>query len=337
MQALLKAAGLPAEVAIPGGPAQPPGPQVTAAASGTFQDTNTTTWGLQAIGADVTTLTGAGVKVCVIDSGIDSSHPDVSGRAAGLTVRSFVGDAGQDLVGHGTHVAGTACGRRDGSLNYGVAPDAQLFVAKVINPQNNLAADGDILAAIDWAVSNGCQVANMSLSAPVEPGQSFSPVFEAAAQAALQKGTLLVAAAGNDSQRPGLIAPVGHPANCPSVLAVAALMPDLSVCAFSNGSVNSDGKIDVAGPGSFIFSSWPTSLPKPEAGIQQPPNPGYAFDQGTSMAAPHVTGVAALLSQKLGGVGGLALWQALVLGAVQAVPGLASSDIGFGLIAAPES
>src|SRR5262249_15973900 len=245
---------------------------------------------------------------------------------------------GEDTFGHGTHVSGTACGPRGGNvLSYGVAPGAALFVAKVINPQNGLAADGDILAAINWAVSQGCQVVNMSLSAPVTIGQGFDPTFEESAKRALQAGTLLIAAAGNDSDRPSGIAPVGHPANCRSVLAVGAVNPDLTMSFFSNGGVNSDGKIDVAAPGNFIFSSWPLNVPKGQAGIQQPQRPGYAFDQGTSMASPHVTGVAALLSQKLGGVGGLALWQAMVLGAVRGIPGLPSSDIGFGLIQAPPS
>jgi subtilisin family serine protease len=190
--------------------------QTAGAAAAAFSDTSSTTWGLQAVGANTTTLTGRGIKVCIIDSGIDATHPEIQNRPAGLQVRSFVNDAGNDLIGHGTHVAGTACGRRDSTLGYGVAPDAQLFVAKVIDPVTQLAQDGDILSAIEWAVANGCQVVNMSLSATVLPGQPFSGAFEVAAQQALQAGTLLIAAAGNNSNRPsGLIAPVGHPANCP--------------------------------------------------------------------------------------------------------------------------
>src|SRR5215210_8687205 len=98
----------------------------------------------------------------------------------------------------------------------------------------------------------------MSLGARVLPGQPFSQVFEQAARRALARGTLIIAAAGNESQRPAIIAPVGHPANCPSIMAVGALDERLAVANFSCGGTDPQGgQVDIAGPGVDIYSSWP--------------------------------------------------------------------------------
>ena len=297
-----------------------------------FQDTSTATWGLQAVQALSSSRTGQGVNVAIIDTGIDPNHPDFANRSAGMQTQSFVNETINDVIGHGTHVAGTACGLRGASLSYGVAPNAQLFIAKVF-PQGGQATDGDVLSAIAWALRNGCQVANMSLSGPAAPGAQYSAAFEQAANNALNSGLLLVAAAGNDSEGPGGTrmdppAPVGHPANCPSVLAVAALAGDLSVAPFSNGGQSNpaNGQVDFAGPGVDVVSSWPTNLSSPKT--------GYNILSGTSQATPHISGLAALMSESLNVAGGLRLWQALSLGPIRALPGLSTRDVGFGLLLA---
>src|SRR4051794_27070449 len=108
------------------------------------------------------------------------------------------------------------------------------------------------LNGIQWAVRNKCRVVSMSLGARTLPGQTFSAVFENAAGRAMKAGTLIIAAAGNDSHRNEGVqpAPVSHPANCPSIMAVAAIDDQFKVASFSNAGVNpSGGQVDIAGPG----------------------------------------------------------------------------------------
>jgi subtilisin len=118
----------------------------------------------------------------------------------------------------------------------------------------------------------------MSLGAPVQPGQTFSRVFENAARRAVAAGTLIIAAAGNESHRPAVIAPVGHPGNCPSIVAVAAIDAQTRIASFSCGGINPQGgQVDIAGPGVQVRSTWP----RPAL---------YNTISGTSMATPHVAG-----------------------------------------------
>ena len=134
-------------------------------------------------------------------------------------------------------------------------------------------------------------------------------------------GTLIVAAAGNDSSRPGLTNPVSHPANCPSIMAVAALDPALAIASFSNRGINPDGgQVDIAAPGVNVFSSWPMPA-------------RYRRLQGTSMATPHVAGIAALYAEADPAARGAALWQALA-GAARRLS-LPGTDVGAGLVQAP--
>jgi subtilisin len=284
-------------------------------------DESSVTWGLQVTKAAASRFSGKGIKVAVLDTGLDLGHPDFQGRS--ITSSSFVSNqAVQDGHGHGTHCIGTSCGpRQPGQLpRYGIAYGAEIFAGKVLSNQGS-GADGGILAGINWAITSGCQVISMSLGAPVQPGQGYSSIFEQVTRRALDQGTLIVAAAGNESQRPTHIAPVGHPANCPSMMAVGALDSRFLVAYFSCGGINPQGgQVDIAGPGVQIRSSWP----RPRL---------YNTISGTSMATPHVAGIAALHAEANRSARGRALWTVLIQNARRLA--LPSRDIGTGLVQAP--
>jgi subtilisin len=280
------------------------------------------TWGLEAVRVPASRFAGRGVRVAILDTGLDVAHPDFARRT--IERRSFVaGQSPDDGHGHGTHVTGTACGplKPQHGPRYGIAYAAEIWSGKVLGNDGS-GADGGILDGINWAVANRCRVASMSLGAPVEPGQAYSRVFEAAARRALAKGTLIVAAAGNDSDRSaGIVQPVGHPANCPSILAVAALTRTLAVADFSNrGAASGGGKIDIAAPGIGVVSAWPHA-------------PGYRALDGTSMATPHVSGVVALLAEADPAETAAATVE-LLLKRAKSLPGSAL-DVGAGIVQAP--
>jgi subtilisin family serine protease len=284
------------------------------------------TWGLQATKVIDSPYSGLGIKVAVLDTGFDLTHPDFTERK--ITAQSFInGEAVQDQHGHGTHCIGTACGSKNppAQPRYGMAYNAEIFPGKVLSNSGS-GTDGGILAGIEWAITNGCQVISMSLGAPTQPGDPFSQIYEQVGQRALQNGSLIIAAAGNESRDPitkrrkSPPNPVGYPANAPSLMAVAALDAQLQVAAFSNGSINPNGgQIDIAAPGVDVHSTWlmPTH---------------YLSISGTSMATPHVAGIAALYAEATGKTG-MALWGLLMRDAQRLL--LPSTDVGVGLVQAP--
>ena len=293
-------------------------------------DESKTTWGLQALNVAASPFSGRGVKVAVLDTGIDFEiggdgnpvfHPDFRGRT--ITQASFVEgiSTGKDDHGHGTHCIGTACGPRQPAVppGYGIAFQAHIFAGKVLNPEGK-GADGWILDGIEWAINQGCRVISMSLGAARGLDEPFSPDYEDVAQRALKAGTVIVAAAGNDSGRPFFVEPVSGPADCPSIIAVAALDPQFRVASFSNAGFNPNGgEVNVAAPGVAVFSSFL--------------NGGHARLDGTSMATPHVAGVAALLAEANPTATGPELFELLVR-SVKTLA-LAQQDVGGGLIQAP--
>ncbi|MBD2020764.1 S8 family serine peptidase [Leptolyngbya sp. FACHB-36] len=275
------------------------------------------TWGLQQTKVNTSSHSGLGIKVAVLDTGMDLTHPDFVGRT--IVEKSFIeGETVQDGNGHGTHCIGTACGSRLPAVlpRYGVAYNAEIYAGKVLSNEGS-GADGGILGGINWAIASGCPIISMSLGARVLPGQKYSDVYEQVAQRALAQGTLIIAAAGNDSFRQfGLVFPVSHPANCPSILAVAAVTDKLRPASFSNGGTQPDGgQIDIAAPGVDIYSSWfmPTR---------------YNTISGTSMATPHVAGIAALYAEATG-ARGQELWSQLTRNALRLSS--RSRDVGNGL------
>ncbi len=280
------------------------------------------TWGLQATGVFPSRFSGRGVRLAVLDTGLDLEHPDFVGRQ--IQHRSFVsGESFEDEHGHGTHCIGTACGPRDPDRGprYGIAYEAEIWAGKVLGNDGS-GVDGGILAGINWAVAGGCRVVSMSLGAPTTIGEPYSRVFEAAARRARRRGTLVVAAAGNDSDREsGVVNPVSHPANCPSIAAVAALDRHLAVASFSNGGLDPNGgQLDLAAPGVAVRSAWPMPT-------------RYRVLSGTSMATPHVAGIAGLQAEAAPRASADAVL-AKLLQTTRRLP-LSDADVGAGLVQAP--
>jgi subtilisin len=284
-----------------------------------YADTATLTWGLQATAASTSSRHGDGVRIAVLDTGMDLGHPDFAGRA--IVAHSFIaGESPQDGYGHGTHCVGTSCGPAQPPMGrrYGVASDAEILVGKVLSNQGS-GTDTNILAGMSWALAQGCQVISMSLGANV---RTVSAAYETAARRALAAGTLIVAAAGNNAKRalgdPGF---VGRPANSPSIMAVAAIDAQLAIASFSaRSNPVAGGQVDIAAPGVAVYSAWPMPT-------------RYNTISGTSMATPHVAGLAALWSEATGATGP-ALWSAVVQAARRLQ--LPSVDVGVGLAQAPQ-
>ena len=278
-----------------------------------FADDIQFTWGLKATKVKNSLLTGSGIKVAVLDTGMDLLHPDFAGSS--IVSKSFVpGEAVQDGHSHGTHCIGTACGFKDlNGRRYGIAHKSTIYVGKVLSNAGS-GQSGWILAGMEWAIANGCQVISMSLG-NTTPTPSIA--YEKVGLRALQNRCLIVAAAGNNGASGGT---VGQPANSPSIMAVGAIDKCLALANFSAKSGISPGaKVDIAAPGGGIYSSVP---------MQQ----RYAAYNGTSMATPHVAGIAALYAQSTGKRGSQ-LWQLLTSHAM-ALP-LPSASVGSGLVQAP--
>ena len=263
------------------------------------------TWGLIKCKVPQSPRSGVGMRVAVLDTGMDLGHPDFAGRQ--IVTATFVGQPPQDLHGHGTHIVGTAAGPkapRGKTPRYGIAYRAPIFVGKVLANSGSGTTAG-VLAGMNWAIGNRCVAITMALGsqAPVQAA------YTAAGKAALDKGCLIVAASGGAGSN------TGAPANSPTIMAVAALDPNLTPSAFSNF-----GKIEIAAPGRDIFSS----VPRPTL---------YGVKSGTSMATPHVAGCAALWAETSPSLRGMALWRKLIATAKR-LP-FPASRVGAGLVQAP--
>ena len=242
----------------------------------------------------------APVRVAVIDSGADLGHPDLAGRIVGA--RSFVGGSAQDTRGHGTIVAGIIAAELDNATGIaGLAPSAELLIAKVVAPSGTISVQAEA-RAIHWAVDNGARVLNISLGGlrdPRNPSRdTFSRLEQEAVAYAVKKGAVIVAAVGNSDQAPRT--PwrfASYPAALPHVLGVSALTRNGASPGFSNRDAVYN---DVAAPGEDVISTFPRSLTVERAGC---PDQGYTPcatsefrpPEGTSFSAPQVTAAAANL------------------------------------------
>jgi len=220
---------------------------------------------------DVWTSTmGEGVKVAVLDTGVDQDHPDL--KTAIIGTKDFTGDGIEDLNGHGTHCAGVIGARLNEVGFVGAAPKSQILVGKVLgnDGRGNLSwiADG-----IDWAVDQGTHIISMSLGGPGSSHRLYQAIHTA-----LAKGLFVICAAGNEGSL--FQNSIGYPGRYGGVITVAAHDRNGNRSGFSSRG----GEIDVMAPGSNIWSTYKDG--------------GYAELSGTSMATPFVAGLAALIVSK---------------------------------------
>lgn len=306
-------------------------------------------WGIKAVGAVESIYDGSGITVAVLDTGIDPNHPAFEGTT--LVRKNFTDEVDDDLNGHGTHCAGTIFGKDVEGRRIGIARNVgRALVGKVLGEGGGSSLT--IAQAVNWAINEGAHVISMSLGIDFPGfvdflvktrGYDINPATSIAlegyraninlfaelagfvrAYGAFGQGAVIVAASGNESRRPDYEIAVAPPAAGTGVIAVGALgeTPDgFDVAYFSNNQV------DVSAPGVDILSAIPGA--------------GLGRKSGTSMATPHVAGVAALWAQRqlemTGHVENTALTARLIASGRTAplVSNVEEEDVGTGIVQCP--
>jgi subtilisin family serine protease len=311
-------------------------------------------WGITAVRADKSSFTGRGVTVAVLDTGIDSAHPAFAGVE--FIMRDFTGPGdGRDVDGHGTHCSGTVFGRDVDGVRIGVARGVRRALIGKVLADNGSGSSEALFSGMTWAAENGAQVISMSLgfdfpglvakltadnwpadlatSSALEAYRANLRMFDSLmrilqAREAFGSGTVVVAASGNESRRdvrPDYEIAASLPAAAEGVISVGAAAPGQN--GFRIGSFSNTFP-QLAAPGVDIFSAHIGG--------------GLKALSGTSMAAPHVAGVAALwwealASRGFGGVSARAVTARLLATARPDVfvPDVDQPDCGEGLVTAP--
>jgi serine protease AprX len=231
---------------------------------------------------------GTGIKIAVVDTGIDRAHPDFAGRIVDGV--SYVGSDYQDDNGHGTHVAGICAGSgaAQGGTYSGVAPEARIWVAKVLD-RNGSGSMSGVMAGVEWAVDQRVQVINLSLGG--SGSSDGQDALSLTCNAAVSRGIVVCVAAGNDGPAARTI---GSPGAAADVVTVGAANRSDRVASFSSRGPTADGrtKPDLCFPGSNIVAARAAGT-----SMGSPVNDHYTASSGTSMATPHASGVAALILQ----------------------------------------
>lgn len=312
-------------------------------------------WGLDAVDAPEAWdagATGAGVRVAILDSGIDADHPDLAPNLnAGLSTSFVPGEAYDELppgFNHGTHVAGIAAAADNAFGTIGVAPEAEIVAVKVLSAETGSGSFGGVIAGIVYAADNGADVINMSLGAYLSHRAIFDadgnviPMSAAAINHLLnaigratsyahKRGATVIASAGNDGVDGDRDKDLLHiPSDAPYVLSISATGPkgwgvdpstdlDLPSSSFVFTTNSGQSVIAFAAPGGNLDESLvagpPASWPPCVVGTSLPilnfcyvfdwvlstTNGGWAWAVGTSMAAPHASGVAAIIIGENGG------------------------------------
>jgi len=236
-----------------------------------------------------TGLTGKGVRVAVLDTGIDATHPDLKGRLGETKNFSKAKDA-VDRFGHGTHVAATIAGTgaAAGGERKGVAPAANLLIGKVLDDHGE-GDDSSVIAGMEWAATRA-KVVNMSLGGAATDGTD--PLSTALNKLSAQHGTLFVTAAGNE----GEISSIGSPGSADAALTVGAVDGKDQLADFSSRGPRTGryaAKPEIVAPGVNIVAARAKGTQ-----MGDPVNARYTAASGTSMATPHVAGAVALLAQQ---------------------------------------
>jgi subtilisin family serine protease len=257
-------------------------------------------WALGRIGAEPAwgRTTGAGVRIGIVDTGVDLEHEDLAGKVVEST--SCVGSSGdvakcrgtaQDDQGHGTHVSGIAAALKDNGKGVaGVAPDAQLVVAKVLSATGT-GSGSDVVAGIKWVVDHGAKIVNLSLGDPAQPISALISENELTegVNYAWGKGAIPVIASGNSNT--GGLGIEGANFGDMNAIIVGATGPDDQASSYSTSTggakwaVAAPGGAGAGKKGDDIYSTFWISKQKN----------AYTYLAGTSMAAPHVSGALALL------------------------------------------
>lgn len=237
---------------------------------------------------------GKGVKIAVLDTGVDATHADLKGQVIGAKNFTTSPDT-TDKVGHGTHVASIAAGTgaKSGGKYKGVAPGAKILNGKVLD-DGGFGSDSEVLAGIEWAAAEGADVVNMSLGGGDTP--AIDPLEAAVNKLSEEKGILFAIAAGNEGDFGEQT--IGSPGSAAAALTVGAVDDKDVLADFSSRGPGMDGalKPDVTAPGVDITAA---SAPGNQIAQEVGENPaGYMSISGTSMATPHVAGAAAILKQQ---------------------------------------
>ncbi|MEO5800117.1 MAG: S8 family peptidase [Gemmatimonadales bacterium] len=280
-----------------------------------YRRVDTTPYGVTNVTAPAVWATGnrgEGVKVAAMDSGGDATHPDLNYVGGYNAVTRVTSDWADDISvcsGHGTHVAGTIAALDNGSGVVGVAPRAQLYAIKVFENVGGscLAYTSSQIAGLQWAVTQGIRLVNVSI------GGTYSPSYDAAMQTAAAQGTYLIAASGNNGSA------VLFPASSAYSIAVAAVDGSNVRASWSDFGP----EVDFSAPGVGILSTMPGG--------------GTGSKSGTSMATPHVVGVAALILSAFPSLSFAQLYQKLRDGALDLEGAGFDNNTGYGLVRAANS
>lgn len=226
-------------------------------------------------------FTGKGVKIAILDTGVDRTHPDLK-IAGGACFLTYCPNSFQDDNGHGTHVAGIIGAQNNSIGIVGVVPDAEIYALKVLD-YDGIGLTSKVIEGIEWAIEHDIDIINLSLSSP-SPDYALKVILDKA----YNEGMLIVSAAGNNGTPSGAENTVEYPAKYASVIGVASL----TEANVRHESSATGQEVEISAPGVKIFSTIPKSAD--HDGYVD----GYTWMTGTSMAAPFVTGILAQYKQQ---------------------------------------